>query len=194
MEVMESLEKKTVFSIKSTRSMKVFSRRNFARLGQTLKVAFLSGYVAVVAVLFVTGIVPVVTGPSWVDAASSEELIIDSIGLETVVEEVELKNRVLDVPEKVAGSYTQARNKMFIFGHSSTVFQNLSDVMAGSEIEYGGKIYEITEKEVTEKSEINMDEILETEKVDTIVLMTCAGTPITDTDYTHRLIVTAVAK
>ena len=47
--------------------------------------------------------------------------------------------------------------------------------------------------ETFKKSDIKMSNVLKAEEKDTLVLMTCAGTPVGDKDATHRLIVTAQA-
>lgn len=126
------------------------------------------------------------------DAASLPKLSIDSINLETPVTTSELINRELTVPDRIAGIYTNAENKLFILGHSSTVFKNLEQVQLHATIIYNDTSYTITSIETLAKSDISMLEILKPEVEETLVIMTCAGTPLPNQDATHRLIVTAV--
>lgn len=126
------------------------------------------------------------------DAASLPKLSIDSINLETPVTTSELVNRELTVPDRIAGIYTNAENKLFILGHSSTVFKNLEQVQLQDTITYNDTSYTITNIETLAKSDISMLEILKPEAEETLVIMTCAGTPLPNQDATHRLIVTAV--
>ena len=127
-------------------------------------------------------------------ATASQNLSIPAIGLDTPVTTVEYTGTELSVPHKIAGAYTAHDNKTLLFGHSSTVFNELKNLRINDEISYNGKKYEIVSIENKEKSSISMKEILKEETTDTIVLMTCSGEPIpnTDADYTHRLIITAV--
>ncbi len=129
--------------------------------------------------------------PIPVDAASLPQLQIPSINLETPVTSVQLIDHQLEVPATIAGIYTQAENKLFILGHSSTVFKNLSSVQVGSTLSYDHKTYQIIKTTVVPKADISMRQILQAEAEETIIIMTCAGEPLPHQDATHRLIVTA---
>lgn len=126
-----------------------------------------------------------------VDAANYPTLTIDAINLSTPVVGLELSDRQLIAPAKIAGSYSQAPNKVFIIGHSTTVFDRLDKVRVTDTITYDGKNYTITEITTLLKSNVNMGEILAAGEEDTIVIMTCAGEPLPNQDATHRLIITA---
>ena len=76
-------------------------------------------------------------------------------------------------------------------GHSSTVFQNLKKVQTGDKIIYDGEEFTVIHREILEKSEISMREILRDEEEPTLVLMTCSGEHISGQDYSHRLILYA---
>ena len=119
-------------------------------------------------------------------------LEIPSIELISGVTKLKLKNRKLDTPDSVVGSYSQSLNKTFLIGHSTTVFKDLDQVKINDVIIYNNTEYKITEMGVFRKSDIDMKDILKAEKEDTLVLMTCAGEIINSTDATHRLIITAV--
>lgn len=121
-------------------------------------------------------------------------LEIPSIELVSGVTKLELKDRKLDTPDSIVGSYSQNVNKTFLIGHSTTVFKNLNQAKINDTIIYNNTEYKITNMEVFRKSDIDMREILKAEKEDTLVLMTCAGEIVNGTDATHRLIVTAVKK
>lgn len=125
------------------------------------------------------------------DAASYPQLEISSINLKTPVAKVELVNRKLEAPTTIAGIYQGATNKLFIIGHSSTVFKKLHQVQVNDTIVYNNKPYRITKLQTLAKSDIDMGEILQAESQETIIIMTCAGEPLPNQDATHRLIVTA---
>lgn len=125
------------------------------------------------------------------DAASYPQLEISSINLKTPVAKVELVNRKLEAPATIAGIYQGAANKLFIIGHSSTVFQKLHQVRVNDTIIYNEKSYRITELQTLAKADIDMGEILQAEPTETLIIMTCAGEPLPNQDATHRLIVTA---
>lgn len=128
------------------------------------------------------------------DAYSSAErttLSINSIKLNTPVVGLEMKNRQLVAPGKIAGSFSQHTNKELIIGHSSTVFQNLHQVELGDRITYHDVHYKVTTIETLLKSHINMAKILAPASTQTIIIMTCAGESLPDQDATHRLIITA---
>lgn len=125
------------------------------------------------------------------NASSLPQLSIPSIGLETPVTAVTLVEHEFTVPEYIAGFYTQADHKIFIMGHSSTVFKKLDRVQVGQTFTYNGDTYLIHNTETLPKSAISMARILQAEEQDTIIIMTCAGTPLANQDATHRFIVTA---
>ena len=121
-------------------------------------------------------------------------LEIPSISLAAPISDVELDGRKLVAPNYIVGRYEAYKNKVFIIGHSSTIFQDLNRVAVGDEIIYDSKKFKIVSKEVKAKAEISMNEILRDEKEPTLVLMTCSGEHISGQDYSHRLIVNAVMR
>ena len=126
------------------------------------------------------------------DYEASTELAIPSINLQSEVTTVALGNTGLDTPGTIVGRYSRNPNKTLLFGHSSTVFHALDQVKIGDFILYDESNYRIIDIEALEKSEVKMRSILAEEDVDTLVLMTCAGTLFDNGDATERLIVTAV--
>lgn len=127
------------------------------------------------------------------DAASYPQLEIPTIDLKTPVASIQLTDEhQLIAPAAIAGIYTQAENKLFIIGHSSTVFKKLDQVQLGDTFTYDTKTYRINSIETLIKSDISMRQILQPEAIETIIIMTCAGQPLPNQDATHRLIVTAV--
>lgn len=128
------------------------------------------------------------------DAATYPQLEIPSISLKTPVASLQLTDdHQLIAPAAIAGIYTQSENKLFIIGHSSTVFNKLNRVNLGDTFAYNSESYRITDIKTLAKSDISMREILQPEPEKTIIIMTCAGDPLPDQDATHRLIVTATA-
>lgn len=125
------------------------------------------------------------------DAASYPVLEIPSIDLKTPVARVELIDRQLTVPATIAGIYQPFDNKLFIIGHSSTVFKNLDRLQINQSFTYDGEQYLITDRIILEKSAISMNELLSDAPEKTIIIMTCAGDPLPNQDATHRLIITA---
>lgn len=126
-----------------------------------------------------------------VDAASYPSLEIPAIHLKTPVANVDLVDRQLAVPATIAGIYRPFRNKLFIIGHSSTVFQDLDQLKLEGTLHYDGEQYHIIDRAIVEKSAINMAELLADTPEKTLIIMTCAGEPLPDQDATHRLIITA---
>ena len=126
------------------------------------------------------------------EALGYPTLSIPEISLDTPVAPLELTDRQLIAPDNIAGIYSQNENKQLIIGHSSTVFKRLNKVESGDEFVYDGISYRIISAETFAKADIDMREILASAEQDTIIIMTCAGTPLPDHDATHRLIVTAV--
>ncbi|MBQ9029542.1 class F sortase [Candidatus Saccharibacteria bacterium] len=136
--------------------------------------------------------------PSDSSAAYAEEvkvatgvLEIPGISLRSPMSDVELDGRVLTAPNYIVGRYKAHDNKVLVMGHSSTVFQNLKNVVVGDKLLYDGVEYELVSKEVKAKAEISMREILKDEAKPTLVLMTCSGEHISGQDYSHRLIIYA---
>lgn len=125
------------------------------------------------------------------NASDLPQLSIPSIDLETPVTAVNLVNHEFIVPEYIAGFYTQAENKIFLMGHSSTIFKKLDRVKVGETFTYNNTTYRIRNIETLPKSEISMTKILQAEEQETVIIMTCAGTPLPNRDATHRLIISA---
>lgn len=121
----------------------------------------------------------------------SSRVVIPEAGLSADVTRLELANNALPTPDFIAGSFSRAKNKTLLIGHSTTAFSELWRADIGDEIIYDGRKYEVKLIEVYEKSGVNMNEILEPEDVDTVVLMTCEGELLPGGDATHRLVVTA---
>lgn len=128
---------------------------------------------------------------SLADAASYSTLEIPAINLKTPVTGVELIDRQLAVPATIAGVYQPFENKLFIIGHSSTVFQELDQLQTSQKIIYNGETYTIVDRTIIEKSNISMNQLLADAPQKTIIIMTCAGKPLPNQDATHRLIITA---
>lgn len=154
---------------------------------RTIQVFFIALFVILTPFYFFSGIQPV----SSIEAASYPELILPSIELSTPVAPLEMTDHQLIAPATIAGSYSQSQNKQFIIGHSSTVFKRLHQSELYQHIYYNGMKYTITKIETLAKADIDMSAILSAAEIDTLVLMTCAGTPLPDQDATHRPIITA---
>lgn len=118
-------------------------------------------------------------------------LAIPSIDLVSGVTKLELKDHKLDTPDSIVGSFSNHQNKTLLVGHSTTIFSDLHQSKVGDRVIYNNTEYKIAKMEIFKKSDIDMTELLKSENVDTLVLMTCAGEPMGNTDATHRLIVTA---
>ena len=128
-------------------------------------------------------------------ATATATLVIPSISLVAPVTPVALNDTSLEVPEQIAGSYSAHPHKTLLLGHSSTIFKNLKNLTLSAQFTYNNRVYTVTSIENLEKSAISMSDILAPAETDTIVLMTCSGDHISGTtnDYTHRLVITAVA-
>lgn len=140
-------------------------------------------------------IVYIVVGLSPAEAKNydiSGQIIIPAISLSSDVTDLDLVDHRLETPDTIVGSYKKYSSKIFLIGHSSTVFKNLKSVKFGDYIYYNGSSYKINNIKTLSKSEIDMNALLAPAKESTLVIMTCAGEPLGDTDATHRLIVTAV--
>lgn len=125
------------------------------------------------------------------DTTNLPQLSIPSISLTTPVEQSQLVNRELTVPDRNAAFYSEDPSKILLIGHSATVFSNLKNLQIGDEITYNKDLYHVTNIEQKNKHIINMKDILTPVSKQTIILMTCAGEPLGNNDYTHRLIITA---
>ena len=149
---------------------------------------FVGLYLLVFSVYLIIGLQPA-------DATSYEvsaKLLIPQIGLDTAVTDLTLDEGQLNTPEMIVGSYSQAKNKTLLIGHSSTVFQDLDQIDLGDLINYDGNDYKVKRIDLMRKSQIDMSELLAPAEKDTIVIMTCAGELFQNGDATHRLILTAV--
>jgi LPXTG-site transpeptidase (sortase) family protein len=166
-------------------------KNNQFRLGRTyafwIRVGLSALYLAWAVVFIVLG-----TAPRFTGAASGVVLDIPSISLSTNVQFVEPIERRFPVPEAAVGVYQPSTNKVFIMGHRATIFANLGNVKIGDEITYDEKTYRVSSRVVLPKDDIDMAEILSETSSPTLVLMTCAGQRLTDTDFSHRLIITAI--
>lgn len=154
------------------------------------RIVFTGLYVILFLVYLVIGLQPA-------DAAQyliSGNLTVPSIGLSSDIAKVELENGNLNTPNSIIGEYLTGNGRPFLFGHSTSVFQNLDDIKHGDVIYYNNKMYSVSDISVQEKSEIDMVNLLRKNENDSIVLMTCAGELYKDGDASHRLIVTAIAK
>lgn len=151
-----------------------------------LKFVFSCCYFIIIAFL-----VSQILRPSKIVEATSY-LKIPTINLSTPVSTVHLHGSELSTPEEIAGVYFANPNKIFILGHVSTVFKNLSKITSESSFEFDGKKYQIKETFILEKSKIDMKNILKPEYSPTVIIMTCHGTPLGNQDYTHRFIATAI--
>ena len=150
-----------------------------------------------IVLYFVAFIAYLIVGLRPVDAKQYDiiaQLSIPSIELASDVAATQLQNGALETPDKIVGSFSNHENKTFLFGHSSTVFEKLNQVRIGDNIIYNGEHYKITTQEILPKEDIDMKELLAGTEKDTLVLMTCAGEDLPNSDATHRLIITAVTE
>ena len=139
----------------------------------------------------IVGFTAYVFMPKAVDAMSEERLFIPSIGLIARVKNIERTGNQLIAPDEIAGAYEPTNHKTVIIGHSTTIFKDLNKVKDGDTFTFDNKKYAIKTLETVPKNLVNMEEIVSETKVKTIVLMTCAGTPLGGQDYSHRFIITA---
>ena len=129
--------------------------------------------------------------PSTTEATTGDILSIPSIHLDTRAQPVQLIDHRFDVPETSVGAYYASKNKIFLMGHKATIFSNLKDVAPGDKITFADHTYTITDITILPKDEINMSTLLASSDRPTLILMTCHGTPLSSSDYSHRLILTA---
>ncbi len=122
-------------------------------------------------------------------------LQIPALALSSPVQTSTVKNRTLEVPDHIVGSYSIYPNQTLLIGHSSDIFQNLSKIKINNQIKFKHINYSVTDIKLVPKSKISMKKLLTPTKTETssstLILMTCAGQPLAGDDYTHRLIVTA---
>ena len=144
--------------------------------------------ILVTAVYFAVGLSPARATEYEIDATVE----IPSIDLSADVTKLSLTDEGLATPDTIAGSYSRSEDKTLLIGHSTTVFQDLDEVKLGDEIYYDGNKYKVVEISYLRKEDIVMSEILKSEKKETLLLMTCAGTLLPGGDATHRLIIRAV--
>lgn len=130
-------------------------------------------------------------GSNATKATSGDRLEIPSINLATTTRSVDLVDHRFSVPDAEVGAYYATSNKIFLMGHKSTIFSNLTNIAPSDEIVFADTTYRVTNISIKLKSTIDMSEILADTPEKTLVLMTCAGQPLEGDDYTHRLIITA---
>lgn len=156
---------------------------------RTVKVFVAAFFTIMLPIYLLIGFMPAVPA----DALNYPRLHIPSIQLDTPVATVELVDHQLTAPATIAGAYYAAPHKVFLLGHSTTVFRQLEHVQLGDHVEYDGQTYHIVQMDTPRKETISMKHLLKAETQDTIVIMTCAGELLENQDATHRLIITAVA-
>ena len=154
-----------------------------------LRYVFVSFYVILFAAYIIIGLQP---AEAVVSYDISGNLSIPEIDLNADVTQVSLEGGNLETPDTIVGSYSKAVNKTLLFGHSTTVFQDLKDVQVSDKIIYNDVSYHVVSNKIWAKSDITMSRLLRGSDVDTLVLMTCAGELLGDGDATHRLIVVAI--
>lgn len=153
-----------------------------------LRYIFIGIYVAAFLTFLIYGLMPASIAEAF---DINGKILIPSIELDSNVTSIELTAEGFTTPDTIVGSYSRNKNKTLMIGHSTTVFNNLKNVNLGDDIEYNGKIYSVKMIDMLAKNKINMDKLLRSEEVDTLVIMTCAGKLLDRGDATHRLIVTA---
>lgn len=119
------------------------------------------------------------------------QLSIPQLNLSTAVQELKLKDNRFETPDYIAGAYTGRHNNTFIIGHSTTVFQPLTQIQIGYSVNYNGDTYLVNGISVMDKNSIQMSRVLASHDRPTLVIMTCAGESLGAGDYSHRLIITA---
>lgn len=132
--------------------------------------------------------------PAIADASSYKidgRLEISSVNIDSDVTALTLTDNKLHTPDDIVGSYSKNPNKTILIGHSTTVFESLKDLKIAEIITYNDENYIVEAIETLEKSDISMKNLLKSEQKKTIILMTCAGTLLSDGDATERLIIKA---
>lgn len=193
---MEGAKKFQLFFVARYRRLKSFFRTHYRYLNpfcwpeRLVKVIAAAFFMIMLPIYLFIGLQPA----PLVDAASYPSLEIPAINLKTPVTNVELIDHQLTVPATIAGIYQPFENKLFIIGHSSTVFQNLDQLKIGQTFSYDDQQFIITDHTILEKSAISMNDILKDVPEKTVIIMTCAGESLPNQDATHRLIITAELK
>ena len=154
------------------------------------KTVFIGLYFLFFAVYLIVGLRPA----EAVQYEISSKLTIPSIGLVSGVTTLELRDGKLDTPDTIVGIFSNAENKTFLIGHSTTVFKELHKVKLNEILKYDDKSYRVTSIDMLEKAKISMSEILSSTEKDTIIIMTCAGELLDGGDATHRLLIKAVSE
>ncbi|MBQ3470222.1 sortase [Candidatus Saccharibacteria bacterium] len=121
----------------------------------------------------------------------SGKLLIPNAKIYSDVTTLSLENNELKTPDTIVGSFSRAENKTLLIGHSSTAFLNLHLAKIGDRVYYNKSIYYIHNKYTLDKAKVDMGDILRRAEKDTLILMTCAGESIGETDATKRLIIEA---
>ena len=154
-----------------------------------LRYIFVGVYVLFFLIYIVLGLQPAEAAVSYEVSAN---LSIPSIGLNSDVTSLSLRDGHLDTPDTIVGSFSRAKNKTLLIGHSTTVFEHLDSVQIGDEIVYNDRVYSVISREIQAKADISMARLLQAADNEMLVLMTCAGELLDGGDATHRLIITAV--
>jgi|GEM_PF-283206 len=126
------------------------------------------------------------------DYPITAHLTIPSIALDVAVTPLTVQNNELETPDYIVGSFSHRPNKTLLIAHSTTAFANLKSIRPGDTIHYNQRNYHVIHITTSAKADINMATLLQSSSTPTLVLMTCAGQLLPDSDATHRLIVTAV--
>lgn len=158
----------------------------------SLLVTFIVSYLIIILAYFIAGFLPT-SSAFAIDASSynSNSLSIPSISLETPTLSIKPEGDTLPTPIHEVGEYSPSENKVFLYAHSTSAFQNLADVNLDDIIYHSGKKYIVTSIETKKKENVDMHTILSAEQSPTLVLMTCVGFPDFAGEYPSRLIVTA---
>ena len=151
---------------------------------------FVGLYVLAFAVYLIVGLQPA----EATRAAVSAELSIPEIGLVSDVATLTLGDNGLETPDKIVGSYSRAKNKTLLIGHSTAAFRDLNQVELDDIVKYDNKNYRVVTIDKVPKTDVDMQELLASAEKDTIVMMTCAGEMFDNNDATHRLIITAASE
>jgi hypothetical protein len=158
---------------------------------RTVKIAFAVFCAIFVPVYLIVGLQPATAADPT--EFNYDTLNIADINLVAPVKPITLNSEHrLIAPDTIAGAYSNSANKTLIIGHSSTIFATLHTAQLGDSIDYADGKYVITAMTYQKVEEISMNDILAAASRPTIVLMTCAGTPV-DGNYPERLIITAEA-
>ena len=157
----------------------------------SLRTVLIGLYVVVSGAYVIWGLQPAEAAQSY---EISAELNIPSISLTSDVTTLKIEDHELKTPDAIVGSFSKAKNKTLLIGHSATVFQNLNNVKIGDEINYDNGIYVVKNIKVLEKADVDMSKILASTEKQTLEIMTCTGDLLDGGDATHRLIITAEIK